>query len=121
MLPFFHSKLDLARIGAFGHSRGGRIAARACQIDKRIKACANEDGNWSWQPYWLDEHGNGLHQPFMMLDHLDAELPDEAFTQMASTREAYVHERTARQVEARQKLAGLRQTAASSGEVGSIT
>jgi len=102
----FHSKLDLARIGVFGHSRGGRVAARACQIDKRIKACANEDGNWSWQPYWLDEHGSGLHQPFMMLDHLDAELPDEAFAQMGTTREAYAQERTARQVEARKKLYG---------------
>ena len=102
----FHSKLDTTRIGVFGHSRGGRIAARACQIDTRIKACMNEDGNWSWQPFWLDARGQSLQQPFMMLDHLDPELPDEAFAQMGTTREAYAQERAARQAEARQKLYG---------------
>src|SRR5688572_31157637 len=41
----FASRLDMTRVGVFGHSRGGRIAARACQLDSRIKACLNQDGN----------------------------------------------------------------------------
>jgi predicted dienelactone hydrolase len=100
----FHSRLDTTRIGAFGHSRGGRIAAGACQIDRRIKACANEDGNWSWQPFWFDERGRDFRQPFMMLDHLDAELPDAIFAQMGTTREAYAQQRAARQTDARERL-----------------
>src|SRR5258706_1755367 len=60
----FHSHLDISRIGVFGHSRGGRIPARACQLDWRIKACVNEDGNWAGQPFLLDEKGHSLEQPF---------------------------------------------------------
>jgi dienelactone hydrolase len=37
-------KLDLAHVGAVGHSIGGRAVGRACQLDRRIKACVNEDG-----------------------------------------------------------------------------
>ena len=72
----FRSRLDLNRIGVFGHSRGGRAAARVCQLDKRVKACLNQDGNMAWQPFWLDSSGRSMDQPFMMLDHLDAELPE---------------------------------------------
>jgi hypothetical protein len=40
----FFGKLDLAHVGALGHSIGGRAVGRACQLDRRIKACVNEDG-----------------------------------------------------------------------------
>jgi len=40
----FFGKLDLAHVGAVGHSIGGRAVGRACQLDRRIKACVNEDG-----------------------------------------------------------------------------
>jgi predicted dienelactone hydrolase len=79
--PFF-SRLDATRIGVFGHSRGGRDAARACQLDPRIKACLSEDGSFSWQPFWLDPGGHSMNQPFMMLDHLDPELPDDPKCEM---------------------------------------
>ena len=100
----FSGRLDLTRIGVFGHSRGGRTAARVCQVDQRVKACLNQDGNWSWQPFWLDANGRSLDQPFMMLDHLDGELPDEAFSKMGTTREQYARNRSARQAAAREKL-----------------
>ncbi len=102
----FRSRLDLKRIGVFGHSRGGRAAARVCQLDKRVDACLNQDGNMAWQPFWLDSSGRSMDQPFMMLDHLDAELPDDVFRQMGSTREQYVELRSARQAEAREKFYG---------------
>jgi predicted dienelactone hydrolase len=51
-LPFA-GRLDLARVGAFGHSFGGIVAARACQRDPRIKACLNQDGAIANQPYLL--------------------------------------------------------------------
>jgi dienelactone hydrolase len=92
----FYHKLDATKVGAFGHSSGGRTAVRACQTDARIRACLNEDGTWSWFPFWPDDNGNRIDQPFMMLDHRDPELPDEAFTAMHTTREAYVARRNAR-------------------------
>ncbi|NMH87060.1 alpha/beta hydrolase family protein [Flavivirga algicola] len=41
---FFKGKLDLDRIGVFGHSRGGGAAGQATIEDARIKASANIDG-----------------------------------------------------------------------------
>ena len=41
---FLRSRLDLSRIGVFGHSAGGQAAVRTCQIDARIRACLNQDG-----------------------------------------------------------------------------
>jgi hypothetical protein len=40
----FHHRLDLSRIGVFGHSAGGQAAIRTCQVDARVRACLNQDG-----------------------------------------------------------------------------
>jgi dienelactone hydrolase len=37
-------KIDLNRIAAMGHSAGAEFAARACQLDSRLKACVDLDG-----------------------------------------------------------------------------
>jgi dienelactone hydrolase len=37
-------RLDLSRIGVFGHSEGGKVAIRTCQVDARVRACLNQDG-----------------------------------------------------------------------------
>jgi len=102
----FYSRLDTGRIGVFGHSRGGRDAALACQLDSRIKACLSEDGNNYWQPFWLDGNGRSMTQPFMMLDHFDLDLPDEVYPQIGTTREAYTQNRSARRREADEKMYG---------------
>jgi dienelactone hydrolase len=59
---FFYSKLDLARIGLFGHSFGGATATSVCKIDERFKAGADLDGTlFSYQ-------ANGTLQiPFMFM------------------------------------------------------
>ncbi|AFY93863.1 alpha/beta hydrolase family protein [Chamaesiphon minutus] len=36
--------LDLAKIGIFGHSFGGAVAAQSCAVDSRLKAGINMDG-----------------------------------------------------------------------------
>jgi len=65
----FASRLDMARVGIFGHSFGGAVAAQFCHDDPRCKAGIDIDGA---------PHGNviqtGLRQPFMFLlsDHGDA-------------------------------------------------
>ncbi len=37
-------RIDTARVGIFGHSFGGAVAAEACRTDARFKAGANYDG-----------------------------------------------------------------------------
>jgi predicted dienelactone hydrolase len=59
--------LDLSRIGIFGVSLGGRIAAESCRRDARIKACLVMD-----DPVPADVVADGLHQPTMFLTR-DAE------------------------------------------------
>src|SRR5205814_3267144 len=62
----FTGRLDMTRIGVFGHSLGGATAAQFCHDDSRCKAGIDIDGA---------PHGtvinDGLHQPFMFLlsDH----------------------------------------------------
>jgi pimeloyl-ACP methyl ester carboxylesterase len=62
----FKGRLDMARVGVFGHSFGGATALQFCRDDLRCRAGIDVDG----QPF-----GNviqdGLHQPFMFIlsDH----------------------------------------------------
>jgi predicted dienelactone hydrolase len=42
--PVFGGKLDLTRIGSFGHSFGGATALEVCRIDTRCRAAVNMDG-----------------------------------------------------------------------------
>jgi len=85
----FYSKADVARVAAFGHSIGGRVAVRACQRDDRFRSCLNEDGPVNWAPFVPDDTGKLLAQPFMMIGHKDPPLPDAAFQQMHTTREQW--------------------------------
>lgn len=41
---FLTGKLDLRRVGIFGHSLGGSVAAQACWLDARFKAALDMDG-----------------------------------------------------------------------------
>ena len=42
--PMFAGKLDVTRIGSFGHSFGGATALEVCRIDRRCRAAVNMDG-----------------------------------------------------------------------------
>jgi pimeloyl-ACP methyl ester carboxylesterase len=89
--PSFAQHLDLARIGAFGHSFGGMAAAHACQLDQRIRACLNQDGAEARKPFRLDARGWGMDQPFMYItrDPERLPVPDEALTEMKITRQQF--------------------------------
>ena len=100
----FYQRIDLDRVGAFGHSSGGRAAARACQLDRRIKVCLSEDGNWFWEPFWLDNSGKSMEQTFMMLDHRDPDPPDSMMIEHGIDPVAYRKRRLDRQVEAQKKI-----------------
>jgi pimeloyl-ACP methyl ester carboxylesterase len=68
----FTGRLDLSRVGVFGHSFGGAQAAQFCHDDARCKAGIDVDG----QPFGSVIQA-GLHQPFMFLlsDHGSASDP----------------------------------------------
>ena len=68
----FTGRLDLTRVGVFGHSFGGATAAQFCHEDSRCKAGVDVDG----QPFGSVIHA-GLRQPFMFLlsDHGDSSDP----------------------------------------------
>jgi predicted dienelactone hydrolase len=84
----FAGRLDLAHIGAFGHSAGGQAAAHACQIDRRLRACLNQDGLSAFAPYYLDERGWGMDQSFMLIERAPNTNPpsDEELAAMKMTR-----------------------------------
>ncbi len=58
----FAGRLDLTRIGVFGHSFGGAAAAEVCHLDARCTAGADLDG----YPFG-DVVQSGLQQPFLFL------------------------------------------------------
>ncbi len=59
----FSGRLDLTRVGIFGHSFGGAVAAQACYADKRFKAGINLDGMLFQESARLP-----VEQPFMFLN-----------------------------------------------------
>jgi pimeloyl-ACP methyl ester carboxylesterase len=87
-LPFA-GHLDLSRVGTFGHSFGGIAAAHACQLDRRFKACLNEDGVVAKRPLFLDARGWALDQAFMLILHDPPTRPltDEQVAQMKMPRQ----------------------------------
>jgi pimeloyl-ACP methyl ester carboxylesterase len=84
----FAGRLDLTRIGTFGHSFGGLAAAHACQKDPRFKACLNQDGAVAFQPYLLDASGWGMDQAFMLIERSPRTEPptDQELAAMKLTR-----------------------------------
>jgi predicted dienelactone hydrolase len=68
----FAGRLDMAKVGVFGHSLGGATAAQFCHDDRRCTAGINIDG----QPFGSVVE-TGLQQPFMFLlsDHGDSTNP----------------------------------------------
>ncbi len=59
-------RMDLNKLGVFGHSRGGFAAPHACRLDRRFKACANLDG-YVLTPQVMD---SGIAQPYMHVEEM---------------------------------------------------
>ena len=75
----FYSKLDLTRVGVFGHSFGGAQAAQFCSQDARCKAGINIDG----RPFG-SVITNGIPVPFMFLLSDHGPPTDEVSTRILS-------------------------------------
>jgi dienelactone hydrolase len=67
----FAGHLDLDRVGIFGFSLGGGVAAQACWLDLRLKACANMDGMMAGES--LEQ---GTRAPFLIMSEHDPPPPD---------------------------------------------
>jgi dienelactone hydrolase len=68
-------RLDLERVGIFGHSLGGVAAVLACTVDRRFKAALNLDGGTGEMS---DNLERGIEQPFMLM--VKAQTPASAAT-----------------------------------------
>jgi hypothetical protein len=70
-------RLDASRSAAMGHSAGAEFAARACQLDARIRACVDLDGGM-FPVAALPESSDGavIRQPLLLLEayHSQPEL-----------------------------------------------
>lgn len=56
-------RIDMSRVGVFGHSFGGAVAAEICSTDPRVRAGANFDG------FVLGESLiSGFRKPFLILE-----------------------------------------------------
>jgi hypothetical protein len=69
------SRIDFEHIGLLGHSVGGVAAGEGCQVDPRIDACLNLDGDSGQGPFYLDDDG-GFDAPYMTITKAFA--PDDA-------------------------------------------
>jgi dienelactone hydrolase len=70
-------KIDRNRIAAMGHSAGAEFAARACQLDARLKACVDLDGGMAPVAALPDfSDGRKLKQPLLFLEayHPDSQM-----------------------------------------------
>ncbi|WP_339267199.1 alpha/beta fold hydrolase [Paenibacillus sp. FSL K6-1330] len=88
----FTGRLDLDRIGMFGHSYGGATAAQMLMKDARIKAAINMDGTLYGDPMPV----TGLTKPYLQMNGeksidkavFDNKL-DQAIAQSDKTKEEY--------------------------------
>jgi hypothetical protein len=88
----FHGRLDTARIGAFGHSRGGLAVFRACQIDPTIRACVNIDGKYRVRPYPMSSPSEAPKQPFMWMRTPQEVFTDQELAQRGHSRDQFQSE-----------------------------
>jgi Platelet-activating factor acetylhydrolase, isoform II len=78
-------------IGAFGHSIGGVVALRSCQLDKRLKACLSDDGMSDRKPFFSLPR-EGVEQPFLVLAESNPGLSDQTLASTHMTRAQFVAE-----------------------------
>lgn len=88
----FTGRLDLERIGMFGHSYGGATAAQMLLKDSRIKAAINMDGTLYGDPM----PSTGINKPYLQMNgekSIDKSIfdnsLDQAIAQSGHTREYY--------------------------------
>jgi pimeloyl-ACP methyl ester carboxylesterase len=82
-------RLDLNRVAALGHSMGGQASVRACQLDDRIKACANLDGATVDGIFLKYDATHLIKQPFLYVEVPFVPLSEDRLTEMHITRDEW--------------------------------
>jgi predicted dienelactone hydrolase len=78
--------MNLSRVAVAGHSAGGTLAARACQIDPRIKVCISEDGEVNPVGAFFDYPvHHSMQQPFLFIQ-VEHNPTDEELSRMHESR-----------------------------------
>ncbi|MEZ4670185.1 MAG: hypothetical protein R3E39_19945 [Anaerolineae bacterium] len=81
--PFLTGRLDLSRVGVFGHSMGGGAVVEALHDDPRLRAAINMDGTLVG-----DSASEGVNRPVMlMLSDEQASLTADMLIQAGATAE----------------------------------
>jgi len=73
----FADRLDVARVGAFGHSRGGQAAGTVRLLDARFRGAINLDGNIRGRGFQPIKGSDGGQQPFMWIEKQTPVLNDQ--------------------------------------------
>ncbi len=73
-------RLDIARVGIWGHSFGGAVAAEACRLDTRFRAAIDLDGC-----IFGESAKAGIEQPFLVMSSDD---PAPSASEIARSRGA---------------------------------
>ncbi len=98
----FYHRLDLSRIGVFGHSLGGKASARFCQVDSRARACLNQDGEMFNIPFGSSEPiptviaGEGMKAPLAVIFVAEPGFTDGQLAAVKVTRKQFEDWRTAK-------------------------
>ena len=82
-------RLDPNRVAAIGHSMGGQASVRACQLDDRIKACANLDGATVDGIFLKYGATHLIKQPFLYVEVPFVPLSEDRLTEMHITRDEW--------------------------------
>lgn len=82
----FAGRIDVGRVGVFGHSMGGFAAGRVCELDQRIKACLSQDGMLIDGPILRYDGGHLLTQSYLFMRSRSEPPSDEELAAMHLTR-----------------------------------
>lgn len=79
-------RMDLSKVAAVGHSYGGTVTARACQVDERIRVCISEDGEVNPVGAFFNypDH-RSIRQPFLLLQ-IEQSVADAELARMHESR-----------------------------------
>ena len=65
----FADRLDLGRVGAFGHSFGGAVSMEVLKEEPRVRAAIDLDGVMSQDATAADVSETGVHKPLLIFRH----------------------------------------------------
>ena len=85
----FAGRIDLTRVGAFGHSRGGQAAGTVRLIDSRFRGAVNLDGNIRGRGFQPIKGSDGGQQPFMWIEKQTPTLNDQELEKMGLPKPLY--------------------------------